>query len=377
MLPADRLLTNQMKLSLKPGRLIFLLGAHGVGKTDLLQQLLEDFHGKSLLLNGEEGVVRQVMEKKTSKLMQRFLGDVKLLAIDEAHSIAEIESVVKLIFKEIPDICLVLCSGSSVNLKQKFGKLLQQLTTVFYLHALTQGEIMSWTRGSSGVQYLEERLLFGNYPGQFMHDKLDARKQYLKEFVDTYLLKDLLEIDGFRGTTRMAYMLQLLSLQIGYEISSYELGKNLGMSRNTAEKYLNYLSDAFIIFKLPSFSRSNSRELSKTNRWYFYDNGVRNALINNFSSFGLRNDRMQLWENYCISERMKKHALAANQTRMYFWKTYEKQEISLIEELNDQLYAFNIQWEEKDFQIPKQWKTSYPDAICKSIGKEDYPKWLM
>ncbi len=377
MLQLDRKLGPQISECIKADQLILLVGAHGVGKTSLIHQVFENFEGKSLCLNAEEAVVRQVLEKKTSKLLKRFLGDVKLLAIDEAQIIPDIQEIVKLIFQEIKGICIILTSGSSLMIGPKYQKAMKEALHIFKIFAYSQEEISRSRNAPAGMHNLEERLILGNYPGQLELETIDEKIAYQKQFTDTYLLKELFEKDGFRGTTRMAYILQLLALQIGQEISSYELGKDLGMSRNTADKYLNYLREAFIIFKLPSFNRSHSRELSKTNRWYFYDNGVRNAMINNFSPFNMRFDKSQLWENYCIAERMKMHLMGPENVEMYFWKTYEKQELTLIEERKGQLHAFDIRWEKEGVKVPKHWKESYPQSEFRSLSRHDYPDCLL
>lgn len=362
---------------LQPGNILLLLGAPGVGKTELVHQIFEAFNGKSRCIKADEAAVRQVLEKKMPKLYQRFFGGVKLLAIDEAQSIPDIESVVRLIREQLTDICLLLTASSSLNLPVKFGSLMDLIGKPLVLFPLSLAEFSEAKGLLLNAHSLEERLLLGNYPGQLQFQSAEEKVDYLKTFVDTYLLKDLLEIDGFRGTSRMGYILQLLALQIGHEMSSYELGRNLGMSRNTAEKYLDYLSDAFIIFKVPSFNRRHPRELSKTNRWYFYDNGVRNAIIDNFNPFSFRIDRAQLWENYCIAERFKKQQSEPSPAQMYFWKTYERQQICLVEEMGESLTAYDIQWEGEDVVAPTQWTVTYPDARFINIRKNAYPDWLL
>lgn len=376
MLQINRALKQTVLPKLKPGNVLLLLGAPGVGKTVLMQQIFEDFDGKSLCIKADEAAVRQVLEKKMPKLYQRFFGGIKLLAIDEAQSIPDIETVVRLIREQLKDICILLTASSSLNLPAKFGSLMDLIGAPLVLFPLSLREF-SEAKGPLNATSLEERLLLGNYPGQFQFQLADERVDYLKTFVDTYLLKELLEIDGFRGSSRMGYILQLLALQIGHEMSSYELGKNLGMSRNTAEKYLDSLSEAFIIFKVPSFNRNHPRELSKTNRWYFYDNGVRNAIIDNFNPFSFRIDRGQLWENYCIAERFKKQQSEHSPARLYFWKTYERQQICLVEETEEALTAYDIQWEGADVVAPRQWTETYPDARFRNIRKDAYPDWLL
>lgn len=226
-------------------------------------------------------------------------------------------------------------------------------------------------------QNLEEKLVFGMYPELLEYKKFEEKKLYLNNLVNNYLLKDIFAIDGLRGTSKMMDLLKLLAWQIGNEVSPHELGKQLGMSKNTVEKYLDLLQKVYVIFELKAYSKNLRKEVSKSRKWYFIDNGVRNAVISDYSPIELRRDIGQLWENFLLSERLKQHNNSLSGSRMYFWRTYDQQEIDLVEETEGRLKAFEIKWKKGKVKTPVAWKNAYPDADFQSVQKDDYPGWLL
>ncbi len=210
------------------------------------------------------------------------------------------------------------------------------------------------------LRHLDSYLIYGSYPELFKIEDYDKKQHYLLEMISLYLLNDILSIDGIKNASKMQKLLKLIALQIGSEISYDELSKQLGLSRNTVEKYLDLLSKTFVIFKLPAFSTNPRKEISKMAKWYFYDNGIRNALINDFKPIVVRNDVGMLWENFVISERIKMNNNQRLHKNYFFWRNYNKQEIDLIEEYKGELHAFECKWNECNIKIPAAFKDNYP-----------------
>ena len=223
---------------------------------------------------------------------------------------------------------------------------------------------------------LENRLIYGSYPEIIMAGDNQVREKELKEIVGSYLYKDILELDGLKHSDKIVRLLQLLAFQIGKEVSFAELGSQLGMSRNTIERYLDLLEKAFVVIKLIGFSRNLREEISKNPRYYFYDNGIRNALINNFNLLDVRDDIGMLWENYIVMERIKKQEYSGIWANNYFWRTYDKKEIDFVEERGGKLCGYEIKWKEKKINAPKDWKNSYLNSEFKVISRNNYLEFI-
>jgi predicted AAA+ superfamily ATPase len=225
---------------------------------------------------------------------------------------------------------------------------------------------------------LEQRLIYGSYPELIHLPDIEEKKDYLEGLVNSYLLKDILAYEGIKKADKIIDLLRLIAFQIGNEVSIDELSINLkGISRNTIESYLDLLSKVFVIYPVKGFSRNLRKEISKSNRWYFYDNGIRNALIRNYNPLSLRNDIGQLWENYLMSERMKINAYLKRRVNTYFWRTYDQQEIDLVEESGTDLAAFEFKWNKSKVKIPTAWKNNYADATFEVICKDVYLNFVL
>ena len=222
------------------------------------------------------------------------------------------------------------------------------------------------------IDNLEDRLIFGSYPEIITTENREKKIRYLNEIVSSYLYKDILELDNIRNSDKILKLLQLLAYQIGKEVSLSELGTNLGMSKNTVERYLDLLEKTFVVFKLRGLSRNHRKEISKSNRYYFYDIGIRNAVINSYNSLTLRNDIGMLWENYLIAERCKKQEYNNIYANNYFWHTYTQKEIDFVEERDGTFFGYEIKWKPEKIRIPKLWQEFYPNAKYQIISKENY-----
>jgi len=220
-------------------------------------------------------------------------------------------------------------------------------------------------------------LIFGNYP-ELIHLKDISQKQgYLKEIINSYLLKDILVFENIKNASKIINLLRLIAFQVGSQVSLQELGKQLSMSKNTVERYLDLLSKVFILFKMEGFSRNLRKEVTKSSKWYFYDNGIRNTIIANLNPLNLRNDSGMLWENYMIAERLKYQSQESVLVNNYFWRTYDQQEIDLIEERGGNLFAYEFKWLKRNAKIPAAWKKNYPEAEFQVISSDNYYDWLV
>jgi predicted AAA+ superfamily ATPase len=224
---------------------------------------------------------------------------------------------------------------------------------------------------------LESRLIYGSYPEVIISQNNEEKENYLKEIVSSYLYKDILELDGVRHSDKITRILQLLAFQLGREVSLSEIGAQVGLNQKTIERYLDLLKKSFVIFRVNGFSRNLRKEITKTSRYYFFDIGIRNALINNFNLLILRNDAGMLWENYIIIERIKKQNYQSIHSNNYFWRTYDQKEIDWVEEREGQLFGYEIKWGNKKAKTPKDWLENYPEAKWEIVNRENYLKFIL
>jgi predicted AAA+ superfamily ATPase len=361
---------------LQSNKVVMVFGARRVGKTVLVKKLLDKIKEPVLILNGEDINVHDKLAIRSVENYKQILGSYKLLYIDEAQKIPEIGLKLKLMIDEIEDLKIIISGSSSFDIHKDAGEPLTGRKYTFNLFALSEREYNQVENNIEKIDKVRERLVFGNYP-ELLHlpdreDKID----YLNEMVSSYLLKDILVYENIKNSQKIFNLLRLIAFQIGGEVSLQELGKQLGISKNTVEKYLDLLSKVFILHKVEGFSRNLRKEITKNSRWYFLDNGIRNAVIANFNPLESRNDIGILWENYMISERLKYQEYRRLSSNNYFWRTYEQQEIDWVEERDGALFGYEFKWKESKVKIPTQWKNSYPDSSFEVINKDNFEKWL-
>ena len=371
---------NNLKWLLSPNKVIIIYGARRVGKTTLVKKFIEKItkqEEKILFVNGDDIIVRQYLESQSINKLKEFIGDSSLLIIDEAQYIRNIGLNLKLIIDNIQNIKVIATGSSSFDLSKDVGEPLTGRKYSLKMLPLAQIEISRIESRHETKANLDSRLIYGSYPEIVITKNNGKRREYLREIVSSYLFKDILELEGIKHSSKLLQLLQLIAFQIGKEVSFNELGRQLGMSKNTVEKYLDLLEKVFIIFKRTGFSRNLRKEVTKNHRFYFYDNGIRNALIENFNPLALRNDIGQLWENYIIGELFKKQEYSRKKANNYFWRTYDKKEIDLIEEKEGKLFGYEIKWKNKKIKIPKEWKENYPNTIFNVIHQENYLDFIL
>jgi predicted AAA+ superfamily ATPase len=363
---------------LRPNKVVIILGARRVGKTELIKHIISNLNEKHLILNGEDQDVHLALNDRSVRNYKLLLGDTKLLIIDEAHAIPDIGIKLKLMVDSIEGL-KILVSGSSVfDLSNQLGEPLVGRAFTFQLYPLAQLEFSKKENYFDTKGNLNHRLIYGSYPELEKLKNIDEKEKYLKEQVNSYLLKDILAFEGIRKQSKIVSLLRLIAFRIGSEISNESIGKDLGLNKNTVERYLDLLSKVFILYKLKGYSRNLDSEITKKNKWYFYDNGIRNALINNFNPIELRDDHGKLWENYLITERLKYQEYELSHNTNYFWRTHTQQEIDWIEEYGGKLHAYEFKWNPpKNTKIPPLWAKNYHEASFETIHRENYLPFIL
>lgn len=369
-----RALLTEFKKKVVPNKVLILLGARRVGKTQLIKSYIKD-HLKSgyLQLNGEDINDAKLLEERSVVNYKRLLAGVEVLIIDEAQHIPKIGLILKLIADTIDGIKVVATGSSMFDLANTLGEPLVGRKNTLYLFPLAQLEFSQYENYKQTKENLEQRLLFGSYPELEQYSDWEEKQDYLFEIVNAYLLKDILIYDGIKNSHKVYDLLRLIAFQVGKEVSLQELGNQLQLSKNTVERYLDLLSKVFVLFKVEGYSKNLRKEITKSSRWYFYDNGIRNALINNFNPLKMRNDVGDLWENYLAAERVKNQHYKKIKTRNYFWRTYDRQELDWVEERGEVLSGFEFKWNEnKKVKIPVAFAKAYPDASFEVITPGNY-----
>jgi uncharacterized protein len=371
-----RIYEQSLVNALQANTVLLLLGTRRTGKTFLLKKLAGSYSGRVVMLNAEDAIIASSLTNRSIQNYRTMFSNVDLLIIDEAQVIPEIGKVLKLIVDEVDDIKVIASGSSSFDLLNISGEPLTGRSKTFVLHPVSQMELAKIENVIEMKQGLEERLIYGSYPMIFQLNNVHDKKEYLINLVNTYLLKDLLAIDGIRNAGKIMDLLKLIAWQVGNEVSNHELGNQLSMSKNTVEKYLDLLSKVYILFSLPGYGRNQRKEVTRNKKWYFFDNGVRNAILSSFNPLSARNDQGVLWENFLISERIKKNTYLRNFTNHCFWRTYDQQEIDLIEERDAEIFAWEIKWGDKKASEPLAWKSFYPQAHFSTINSNNYLEWV-
>lgn len=373
----SRAIEKSFLKKLKPNKVLVLLGARRIGKTSFIKKLLLNFKKDVLELNGEDFSTMEILKNRTVENYKRLIGTKTILFIDEAQNVSDIGNILKLMVDEIKGIKIIVTGSSMFDLKTKLGEPLTGRKATFLLYPLAQMEFSQTETLIQTKSRLEERLLFGAYPELLQYKSDTDKVNYLKELVNDYLFKDILAFEGVKNASKLVDLLRLIAFQIGKEVSIEELGRQLGMSKNTVERYLDLLAKTFVVFKLQGFSRNLRNEITKSSKWYFCDIGVRNTLIANFNSINLRNDVGELWENYVIAERIKYQQYKGILVNNYFWRTHQQQEIDWIEDRNGKLFAYEIKWnEKKQIKAPGAWQQAYPDSKFELITPKNYLNWI-
>lgn len=371
-----RQIVPQLKKWLFKGKIIILYGARQVGKTTLVKALAKEY-APSLYYNCEQLSVKEVMESGSAERMRTFLGDARLVILDEAQKIRNIGPALKILIDTYPEIQIVATGSSSFDLANQITEPLTGRNIKFTLYPLSLLEISQKKQWSTIEESIDLFLRFGMYPDVIVESSQENMRVKLDEIAGDYLYKDVLEFERLKRSDLLIKLLQALALQLGNEVSLHELAVLLKTSPETIERYIHLLEQTFVIFRLPPFSRNLRKELAKKNKIYFYDTGIRNALLQNFTPLRNRTDIGSLWENFCIVERMKRNQAFGKKVNMYFWRTYDQKEIDYIEEADGLLNAFEFKWSiTKKTKAPREFLETYKKSSFEIITKENCRSFL-
>lgn len=375
----QRFLLPQLEERVKPGQVAVVYGPRRVGKTTLVKEYLDAYQGKYLFLNADELASREALESQDAKKLGELVNGFDLLVIDEAQRVREIGLNLKIIVDTYPQLSVIATGSASFDLANKINEPLTGRKSTLTLFPISFEELVSELGAFETKKQLERWVVWGGYPTSVTTESVKERERLLGELVGSYLYKDVLELDDVKRADKIVDLLRLIAFQIGKEVSLAELASNLALNRETVERYLDLLEKVFVIFRVSGFSRNLRKEVVKNHRYYFYDNGVRNSLIQNFNALNLRDDVGQLWENYLVSERMKTNHYHNRLVNSYFWRTYDQKEIDLVEEVGGQLLGFEFKWKQGKLNAStvKEFTNTYPNASVQSVTSEDFDSFLM
>lgn len=372
----SRYITNQVLKDLKPNRVVGIFGPRRAGKTVLMNLIKEKIgNSRILLVHGENLDAAEALSSQRTGVLKRFIGINKYLFIDEAQKISNIGSNLKLIVDTIKDVSVFITGSSSLDLRNKVGEPLVGRSRYYYLYPLALMEVGTedYIRQK---EMLEEQLIYGFYPQVYLAETLSQKKAELESIRDGYLLKDILGLDNLKDSIFIFNLLRLIAFQIGKDVSYSELASNLNVNKRTVMRYLELLEKSYVVFSHQGFSRNLRKEYTKSPRYYFWDNGILNSLISNYNRLNLRDDVGRLWENYCISERIKYQKYKKLSSNNYFWRTYDKKEIDLVEEREGKLFAFECKYVKKGVKVPRDFINTYPYSEFHVITRDNYLDYL-
>jgi uncharacterized protein len=370
-----RIIKKSIENSLFKGKVVIIYGARQVGKTTLVKEILKNYEGKSTFFNCELLSVKQSLETQEAEILKDFLGDNKLIVLDEAQNVKNIGKILKIIIDTYPEIQIIATGSSSFDLANKTSEPLTGRAIRFILSPLSLEEIKNNSNIVELNAQLENIMRFGTYPEVFFASD-EGAKDKLDEIASNYLYKDILMFEGVKKPAVIIKLLQLLALQLGSEVSYSELATALGINRITVEKYIDLLEKCFVIFTLRALSRNRRKEISKSVKIYFYDLGIRNSLIQNYNPLEVRSDVGAIWENLMIVEKIKKNSYHKIYANLYFWRTYDQKEIDLIEERDGKFFAYEFKWKKDRVKEPKEFLANYANSEFQVINKDNYGKFL-
>lgn len=355
-----RQLQKNIEKRLDSSKAIIMLGPRQVGKTTLIKSIIKD--KTFLFLDGDDPTVRKTLADINTEQLRSLLGNQTLLYIDEAQRIDNIGLTLKIIIDQLKDVQVLVTGSSAFELNNQIQETLTGRKWQFELFPFSWQELEDEVGYLKAQQQLETRLVYGFYPE--VVTSLGDEQDILKEITNSYLFKDILALTGIRKPEVLDKLLRALALQIGSEVSYNELAQTVGVDKNTINTYIELLIQSYVVFKLPSFSKNLRNEIKNNQKIYFYDVGIRNAVIGNFSPLVLRQDIGYLWENFLLAERMKQLKYAKSNATMYFWRTRQQQEIDYLEVASDQITAFEFKYNPKaKAKIPKTFTRTYETEV--------------
>ena len=361
---------------IKSGKVLIIYGPRQVGKTTLIQNYLKTTKLKYRFETGENIRIQNIFSTPDQKILTEFVEGFELLVIDEAQLIPNIGRSLKLLVDTHPSLRIVAIGSSSFELAGQIGEPLIGRKQTLTLFPISQLELKNDLNTSILKENLSEYLIYGSYP-EILNSKNNQDKQiFLKDLVESYLLKDILALEKVKNSKKLFDLLRLLAFQVGSEVSLTELAQKISMDYKTVARYLDLFEKAYIIFEIRGFSKNLRNEINTKSKYYFYDNGVRNAIISSFNELDLRSDVGQLWENFIFIERWKNRSYNNILANTYFWRTWSQKEIDLIEEREGSIFAYEFKFNKDKIKFPKEWLENYPKAKNHLINQSNYLEFV-
>lgn len=370
---------QQLVEAIQPGKVVILYGPRRVGKTTLVAELLKETKLKARRFVGDNLADAAAFAVSDVRALRSVVGDAQLVVIDEAQKIKDIGLCLKIIVDQIPGVAVVATGSASFDLAVRTEGELVGRNKNLLLYPVSYTELGKYLGELEAKNLLERWLVWGGYPEAVLEEDSVKRKDYLNTLTGTYLFRDILELAGVRKPKIVMEILQMLAFQIGHEVSLAELASNLKVNVDTIIRYLDLLEKSFVIFNVRGFSRNLRKEVYKNSRYYFWDNGVRNAVINNFNPLAIRNDIGQLWENFLAIERLKLMSNTKTQANYYFWRTYDQKEIDWVEEVGGVIYGYEFKWGDNEIKrvTRDEFVRAYPGSVLDVVDKENFEKFIV
>ena len=362
---------------IEPNKALIIFGPRQVGKTILLNGFLKNSGLKYRLDSGDDINVSHILSSSDFKEIKAYAAGYDLIALDEAHKIPNVGQGLKILVDQVPGLKIIATGSSSFELAGQIGEPLTGRKTTLTMFPVSQKELVLTHNEYDLKKQLPEWLVYGGYPAVQTAETLVQKRAVLEEILHSYLLKDILDLEQVKGSKILLDILRLLAFQIGSEVSLSEIAAKVGIDTKTVARYIDLFEKSFVIYNLRGFSRNLRTEVTKKGKYFFYDNGIRNAVIANLNDLFLRDDVGKLWENFLFMERMKKRAYDGIYANAYFWRTWDGQEIDCVEEREGKIFGYEFKWSDaKAAKEPADWKKTYPEATFEVINKENYIKFI-
>lgn len=367
-------ITDRLKES---NKVVILYGPRQVGKITLAKEIISDWPGRVLEISADEPRFIDVLSSRDSRKLKSLVAGYDLLFIDEAQRVPDVGMNLKILHDQVSEIRTMVTGSSSFDLANSISEPLTGRTWTYNLYPISFLELSSLFNRFELDSQLEERLVYGSYPEVFSIPNQADREDYLYEIGNAYLYKDILELSSIKNSAKIRDLVRMLAYQVGSEVSRSEIGTSLGMSKDTVSSYIDLLEKSFVVFRLSAFSRNLRKEISRNDKIYFYDLGIRNMSIGNFKPISQRDDIGALWENFLIVERMKKLAYARTHAQTYFWRTYTGSELDYVEERDGHLFGYEFKYGAKSARCPASWSKTYKDSSCELINHGNYMDFVI
>ncbi|MHB9037799.1 MAG: ATP-binding protein [Armatimonadota bacterium] len=358
-------------------KVVILYGPRQVGKTTLAKEIISDWQGRVLEISADEYRYIDVLSSRDSSKLKSLVAGYDLLFIDEAQRVPEIGVNLKILYDQIPDLRIMVTGSSSFDLANSIREPLTGRTWTYNLYPISFLELSELYNRFELDSQLEERLVYGSYPEVFSIANQADKERYLYEIGNAYLYKDILELSSIKNSAKIRDLVRMLAYQVGSGVSRSEIGTALGMSKDTVGSYIDLLEKSFVVFRLTGFSRNLRKEITRNDKIYFYDLGIRNMAIGNLKPINQRNDVGALWENFLMMERMKKLAYTHIHAQTYFWRTYTGAELDYVEESEGNLFGYEFKYGAKSVRCPATWSQTYQNSSCEIINRDNYQDFVI